>query len=91
MLQFTLRRVTLFIPMLFLFSVVSFAIILAPPGDFLDTYVAFLSEQQELVSQQQLELLERLREEKQFGDTLAEVVSNVFRQYAAEVAKREGE
>ncbi len=43
------------------------------------------------VNQQQLELLERLREEKQFGDTLAEVVSNVFRQYAAEVAKREGE
>ena len=57
MLQFTLRRVTLFIPMLFLFSVVSFVIILAPPGDFLDTYVAFLSEQQELVSQQQLEML----------------------------------
>ena len=43
------------------------------------------------VNQQQRLLLERLREEGEFGDTLAEVVSGVFRRYADDVASREGE
>ena len=42
------------------------------------------------VNQQQLLLLERLREEGEFGDTLAEVVSGVFRRYADDLANREG-
>ncbi|MDE0058916.1 MAG: hypothetical protein OXI22_00590 [Defluviicoccus sp.] len=42
------------------------------------------------VNQQQRELLERLRDEGEFGDTLAEVVSGVFRRFADDVASREG-
>ena len=42
-----------------------------------------------MVNQQQLVLLERMKEEGQFGDTLADVVTNVFRRYAADVAERE--
>jgi len=53
--QFLVRRVMLFVPMLFLMSVVSFLIILAPPGDFLNDYVAFLSEQGEEVTEEKLE------------------------------------
>ena len=41
--------------MLFLMSVVAFIIILAPPGDFLNDYVAFLSEQGEEVTEEKLE------------------------------------
>jgi peptide/nickel transport system permease protein len=52
---FVLRRILLFIPMLFLMSVVSFLIILAPPGDFLNDYVAFLAEQGEEVTEEKLE------------------------------------
>ena len=40
MLQFIFRRFLIFIPMLFLMSVVAFAIIQAPPGDFLSDYIA---------------------------------------------------
>lgn len=42
------------------------------------------------VNQQQRQLLERLKAEGEFGDTLAEVVSGVFRRYADDVANREG-
>ena len=49
MLQFTIRRVALFIPMLFLASVLIFAIIQAPPGDFLSDMVAALAEQGESI------------------------------------------
>ena len=41
------------------------------------------------VNQQQLVLLERLREEGEFGGSLAEVVTGVFRRYADQVAERE--
>ena len=47
MLQFTIRRLALFFPMLFVASVISFAIIQAPPGDFLSDYIAYLLEQGE--------------------------------------------
>lgn len=42
MLQFTLRRLTIIVPLLFLISVASFAILQAPPGDFVDMYVSRL-------------------------------------------------
>ncbi len=51
MLQFTLRRFALFFPMLFLASVMIFAIIQAPPGDFLDDFAAMLAEEGESFSE----------------------------------------
>lgn len=59
MLEFISRRLTLFFPMLFVMSVVSFAIIQAPPGDFLTDYVARLQAQGELVDQGEIEALKR--------------------------------
>ena len=47
MLQFSLRRISLFFPMLFLASILVFAIIQAPPGDFLDDFAAMLAEEGE--------------------------------------------
>ena len=44
MLQFVLRRLALFIPMLFLMSIVAFMLIQAPPGDYLTEYVAMMRE-----------------------------------------------
>lgn len=42
MLRYVMRRVLLMIPTVFAISVISFAIIKAPPGDFVDSYVAAL-------------------------------------------------
>ena len=42
MVQFLLRRLAIYIPMLVLMSIVSYGIIEAPPGDFLDDYVTLL-------------------------------------------------
>ncbi len=42
MVQFLLRRLAIYIPMLALMSIVSYGIIEAPPGDFLDDYVTLL-------------------------------------------------
>ncbi len=50
MLMFILRRILLMIPTLLLVTVVSFAIIEAPPGDFLDSYI-----NQQLSSQQNVD------------------------------------
>ena len=47
MLRFAVRRIALLFPMLFIASVITFAIIQAPPGDFLDDYIAELMEQGE--------------------------------------------
>ena len=47
MLRFAVRRIALLFPMLFIASVITFAIIQAPPGDFLDDYIAELREQGE--------------------------------------------
>ena len=57
MLQFIIRRIFIFIPMMFLMSVVAFALIQAPPGDFLTDYVAQLQASGELVDDDQIEAL----------------------------------
>jgi len=49
MTQFILRRILFFIPTLIAISIVTFAIIQLPPGDFLTSYVAQLSAQGETV------------------------------------------
>ncbi len=51
---FLLRRVLQLIPTLFLISIVSFAIIQLPPGDYLTTYVANLAAAGEIVSEEEL-------------------------------------
>ena len=61
MLQFSLRRISLFFPMLFLASLLVFAIIQAPPGDFLDDFAAMLAEEGETFGEGIS--MERLREQ----------------------------
>lgn len=58
MLQYILRRVLLMIPTLFVISLLSFAIIQLPPGDFLSSYVAQLRSQGEDIDSAQLAALE---------------------------------
>ncbi len=62
MLQFVIRRVFILIPMLFLMSIVGFAIILAPPGDYLTSYIAQLEASGDILDQAEVEGLK-----KQFG------------------------
>ena len=57
MLQFIFRRFLIFIPMLFLMSVVAFAIIQAPPGDYLTDYIAQLQATGELADESEVEAL----------------------------------
>jgi peptide/nickel transport system permease protein len=52
--RFMLRRVLLMIPTLFLISIVSFAIIQAPPGDYLTTVVSQLASQGDVVDDARL-------------------------------------
>ena len=52
-----IRRTLIFFPMLALMSVVAFAIIQAPPGDFLSDYVAALEEQGEFIDEGEYEAL----------------------------------
>lgn len=54
MLAFIARRILLMIPTLFVVSIISFAIIEAPPGDFMDAYVDQLIQQQEAVDPAQI-------------------------------------
>lgn len=42
MIQFLIKRLAIYVPMLALMSVASFVIIEAPPGDYLDDYIALL-------------------------------------------------
>jgi peptide/nickel transport system permease protein len=58
MARFVLRRLLLLIPFLFLISVVSFAVIQLPPGDFVDTYVRNLEVQGGSVNQGQRAAIE---------------------------------
>lgn len=58
MLRFLGRRVIYMAPTLFLISIVSFAIIQLPPGDYLTSYVARLQDQGETVDRAQLAALE---------------------------------
>lgn len=60
MVVYILRRILLMIPTLFAVSIISFIIIEAPPGDFMDAYVDQLIQQQEAVDPAQIESL-RLR------------------------------
>ncbi len=46
MLQFAIRRLLIIIPLLFLISATSFAILQAPPGDYVTSYLARVSMQQ---------------------------------------------
>lgn len=62
MLQFIIKRLMLFIPMLFLMSLLSFALIQAPPGDFLTDFIAAAEAQGEFFTQGDAEDLRR-----QFG------------------------
>ena len=57
MLAYVVRRLLLIIPTLLAISMVSFAIIQLPPGDYLTTYVAQLSAMGDLVDEQSLEAL----------------------------------
>jgi peptide/nickel transport system permease protein len=57
MLQFITKRILLFIPTLFAISVVTFAIIQLPPGDFLTAYAAQLASQGESADNAALQAL----------------------------------
>lgn len=57
MFQFIIRRTLLAIPTMFVISVLSFVLIQLPPGDFLTSYAATLSEQGDSVSDEQLQAL----------------------------------
>jgi peptide/nickel transport system permease protein len=57
MLVYILRRVLLMIPTLLIISIISFAVIQLPPGDYLSSYVATLREQGDIVDEQELEAL----------------------------------
>jgi peptide/nickel transport system permease protein len=58
MLQYILRRILLMIPTLIVISLISFAIIQLPPGDFLSSYVSQLRSQGEDIDSAQLAVLE---------------------------------
>jgi peptide/nickel transport system permease protein len=55
MLGYILRRILFMIPTLFVISVISFIVIQLPPGDFLTTYAAQLSEMGDSIDQEALE------------------------------------
>jgi peptide/nickel transport system permease protein len=52
--RYVLRRIMLLPPFLFLISVVAFIVIQLPPGDFVDTYVRQLEQQQGTVNENQV-------------------------------------
>jgi peptide/nickel transport system permease protein len=56
---FILRRVLLMAPTLLVVSVISFVIIEAPPGDFMDSYVNALLQEQEAVDPAEIESLRK--------------------------------
>ena len=59
MTRYVLKRLILLPALLFLFSVTVFAIVQAPPGDFLTTYVATLASSGSSISAEQVEALRR--------------------------------
>lgn len=58
MAKYILKRVLYMIPTLFVISIISFAIIQLPPGDFLTTYVATLRQQGEDIDAEGIKALE---------------------------------
>jgi peptide/nickel transport system permease protein len=61
-LRFTLQRLILLPVLLFLFSIIVFILIQAPPGDYLDSYVATLASSGSSIDAEQIEALK-----EQFG------------------------
>jgi len=59
MTRYVLKRLVLLPALLFLFSVAVFAIVQAPPGDFLTTYVATLASSGSSISAEQVDALRR--------------------------------
>ncbi|MGC9468929.1 MAG: ABC transporter permease [Anaerolineae bacterium] len=59
MLKYMLKRVGIMIPTLIVISIISFAIIQLPPGDYLTSYVANLRQQGDHVDEDQIEALRR--------------------------------
>ena len=59
MVQFLVRRLALFVPMIVVMSIVAFAIIQAPPGDFLTDYIAQLQSTGEQVDESELLALKK--------------------------------
>ncbi len=57
--SFILRRILLMVPTLLVVSVISFVIIEAPPGDFMDSYVNALLQEQEAVDPAEIESLRK--------------------------------
>ena len=57
MFGYIIRRVLLMIPTLFVISLISFAVIQLPPGDFLTSYVAQLRQEGDLVDEAEIEVL----------------------------------
>jgi peptide/nickel transport system permease protein len=57
MLTYILRRVMLMIPTLFVISIISFAVIQLPPGDYLSSYVSQLRETGDIVDEAELAAL----------------------------------
>jgi peptide/nickel transport system permease protein len=57
LLPFIIKRCLIYIPMLFLFSIVAFAIIQAPPGDYLTDYVAAMQAAGEHINQSEVDSL----------------------------------
>jgi len=60
MLRIIVRRILILIPMFFLLSILSFALIQLPPGSYLDTYVTNLRNQGLRVDEAEIERLTRL-------------------------------
>lgn len=59
MVVYILRRVLIMIPTLIAISILSFAIIQLPPGDFLTSYMAQLSQEGDLVDEAEIEALRK--------------------------------
>ena len=59
MFAFVLRRLVIFVPMIIVVSIVSFILIQAPPGNFLDDYISRLRAQGEQVDMAEIENLKR--------------------------------
>jgi peptide/nickel transport system permease protein len=59
MLSYIVRRVVIMIPMLIVISIISFIVIQLPPGDFLSSYVAQLSQEGDYVDEDILRALEQ--------------------------------
>jgi len=64
MLAYTLRRIGIMIPTLFVISIISFVVIQLPPGDFLTSYAASMRQQGEYIEQ---DALDALRDRYGFG------------------------